>query len=262
MVPDHADDDRRQLDSLEDRDRHQRVASHRLPLVGVQRSRLGQHGIGHADLADVVEQGPVLDLATGRVVQPERAGDAHRVLRDAGGVARGVGILGVDRLGEAADELQVAAREGGEQAAVLTEQRLERLVLRAQLLDHPFGRAEVLAGCDEHGRGGHREHEDPQESEALVREHDAGGQNAVDHVMRREPGGGLPEDGERTSPLGDGRRGDDERDVDDVVGETCQRADAEQREPADAVPGGRVQERAPRDAGQGVRRHCCTPCRS
>ena len=82
MVPDHADDDRRQLDSLEDRDRDQRVASHGLPLVGVQRSRLGEHGIGHADLADVVEQGPVLDLATGRVVQPERAGDADRVLRD------------------------------------------------------------------------------------------------------------------------------------------------------------------------------------
>ena len=126
----------------------------------------------------------------------------------------------------------------------------------------PFGRAEVLAGCDEHGRGGHREHEDPQESQALVGEHDAGGQNAVDHVMRCEPGGGLPEDGQRTSLLGDGRRGDDEGDVDHVVGETCQRSDAEQREPADAVPGGRVQERAPRNAGQGVRRRCCTPCRS
>ena len=84
----------------------------------------------------------------------------------------------------------------------------------------PFGRAEVLTGCDEHGRGGHREHEDSQESQAMVREHDAGGQNAVDHVMRREPGGGLLEDGERTSPLGDGRRGDDEGDVDHVVGET------------------------------------------
>ena len=75
----------------------------------------------------------------------------------------------------------------------------------------PFGRAEVLAGCDEHGRGRHREHEDSQESQALVREHDAGGQNAVDHVMRCEPGGGLAEDVHWTSLLGDGRYGDRRR---------------------------------------------------
>ena len=83
MVPDHADDDRRQLDSLEDRAGDQRVrrmAAHSSSSSG---PGLDQHRVGDADLADVVEQGPVLDLATGRVVQPERAGDANRVLRDA-----------------------------------------------------------------------------------------------------------------------------------------------------------------------------------
>ena len=78
----------------------------------------------------------MLEVAALLLGEAERLGDPGAVERDSLGVAGGVRILGVDGVREAADGRDVLAADGGEQAAVLGQQVLERLVRDAQLLDH------------------------------------------------------------------------------------------------------------------------------
>ena len=86
-------------------------------LVGSQRAGLLEHGVVDADLADVVEQAHQVEVAplVGRHAQllGEPDGDPRHAL----GVARGVGVLGVDGRGQGADDaeeqlLQVGVEPG------------------------------------------------------------------------------------------------------------------------------------------------------
>jgi len=76
------------------------VASHRLPFVGVELAWLVEDQVGHAELADVVQQSGATQGAQVVTVAPHKRGDGHGDLGDALGVARGVGRLGVDDAGE------------------------------------------------------------------------------------------------------------------------------------------------------------------
>jgi hypothetical protein len=90
--------------------REARVPAHRLALLVGQPPRLVEDAVRDAELPDVVQHaGPPQPLALGRV-HAARAGDALGVRGDVGGVAEGVGRLGVDDLGERARHLVEAAR--------------------------------------------------------------------------------------------------------------------------------------------------------
>ena len=59
-----------------------------------------QYGIWHADLADVVKHGGVAQVVDPLSIPIQSLGNQHRILADTGGVALGVGILGVDGAGK------------------------------------------------------------------------------------------------------------------------------------------------------------------
>jgi hypothetical protein len=77
-----------------------RVRAHQLPLGVVQRSRLVDDLLRDRHLADVMQERAELDVAAllGRELHPLR--DGHRELDDVARVHAGVGVVGVDDLGE------------------------------------------------------------------------------------------------------------------------------------------------------------------
>jgi hypothetical protein len=89
------------------------VGLHDLPLLRGQRALLEQHAIGDRDLADVVHRGGVHELLGLGLGHPDVEGElgahaAHPRDVDAGGVVARLG-----RVGEAADELELALAQVG-----------------------------------------------------------------------------------------------------------------------------------------------------
>ena len=78
------------------------VLADELPLLGGQRSGLEQHAVRDADLADVVEEGDVLQLGQALVVPSELATQQRRVAGHAAGVAERVVVLGAERRAQCA----------------------------------------------------------------------------------------------------------------------------------------------------------------
>src|SRR4051812_50208012 len=86
-----------------------RMLAHLRPLVGVERSRLEEDGVAHADLADVVEERSALDGVEYPLVgHPELLGDAAG---EAGPATRGPLRLGIP-LSEHGDPARGGGRGG------------------------------------------------------------------------------------------------------------------------------------------------------
>src|SRR6185436_4998070 len=71
-----------------------------LELLVREAARLVEDAVGDGELADVVQQAAAAQVAQRGARQREHAADVDRDLRDALGVTRGVGRLGVDHAGE------------------------------------------------------------------------------------------------------------------------------------------------------------------
>ena len=78
------------------------VLTDELPLLRGQRSGLEQHAVRHADLADVVEEGDVLQLDQALVAPAQLAPQQRGVPGDAAGVAERVVVLGAERRAQGA----------------------------------------------------------------------------------------------------------------------------------------------------------------
>ena len=78
------------------------VLADELPLLRGQRPGLEQHAVRDADLADVVQEGDVLQLAQALVVPPELAPEQRRIPGHAAGVAERVVVLGAERRAQGA----------------------------------------------------------------------------------------------------------------------------------------------------------------
>ena len=88
---------REELDRSEDLLADDRVALHDLALGVVERALLVEDRLGDRDLADVVEDGSVAQVAQLRLVHPELTPDGLRPLHDRVRVMGGVGVLGLQR---------------------------------------------------------------------------------------------------------------------------------------------------------------------
>ena len=115
-----------------------RVLAHELPLLGRQRPGLEQHPVGHADLADVVEEGGVLQLGQPvlRPAQlvPEQGGVPGHPAR----MAQGVVVLGAQGGAQGAQVGEVQPADLGVQLGVLHGQ--------GDQLGHALGDADLLVG--------------------------------------------------------------------------------------------------------------------
>src|SRR5262249_60731326 len=81
------------------------VAADRVPLddlalLGRERARLGEDRGRDPDLADVVQDRRVLELALSPRAEPERAAEVERDLGDLPHVLRRVGVLDLEGVGE------------------------------------------------------------------------------------------------------------------------------------------------------------------
>ena len=95
------------------------------PLVGRQEVRLEEQRVGNADLADVVEEGRLLEQHQPLLTPPKARSKAHRNRRDPFCVPGGRRVLGVDGPGERA--------EGGD---ALAPGKALRAFRRGELLHH------------------------------------------------------------------------------------------------------------------------------
>jgi len=86
-----------------------RVTSHDRPSLGIELAGLAEDGVGHADLADVVQHRDLLDLGHVAVGQAELLGDAARQLDDGLAVAAGVAVAGVERREQRAERVGLDA---------------------------------------------------------------------------------------------------------------------------------------------------------
>ncbi len=86
-----------------------RVLADELPLFRGERSPLEQHAVGHADLADVVQEGGVLDLFEALVGPAQLLAQERHVGRHPAGVSQGVVVLGRERRAQRAQVAQVQA---------------------------------------------------------------------------------------------------------------------------------------------------------
>ena len=105
VVMQHAGDDVLDLlDVAQDARADLRVLFHLLEFFGRELAGLLQHGFGHADLADVVQQAGHVDALDLVIGQLDLGRQMPAEQRDALAVAAGVRILGVDRAGEAVQQ--------------------------------------------------------------------------------------------------------------------------------------------------------------
>jgi hypothetical protein len=84
------------------------VLAHQLPLAGVEPARLVQHAVGHADLADVVQQRDRLHVGDLWLGEPEPSGDRHREHAHAVGVVARVAVARLERGGQRVHDRPVA----------------------------------------------------------------------------------------------------------------------------------------------------------
>ena len=117
-------------ESLEDPAADQDVLGDLREFLGRQRAPLAQDRVGHADLADVVEQSGEVDVAQFGLGEPQLAGQLDGDPRNALAVAAGVGVLGVDGRGQRADQAREEVLDLGlppRAARLQPQQRGERL---------------------------------------------------------------------------------------------------------------------------------------
>ena len=98
------------------------VLAHELPLLGGQRTGLEQHAVGDADLADVVQEGNVLELVHALLGPAELLGEHGGVGGDAAGVTERVVVLGRQRRRERPQVGQVQALDLVVELGVLDRQ--------------------------------------------------------------------------------------------------------------------------------------------
>jgi len=120
----HPVGDLRHARALDDVAAERGVALHLEELVVGEPGGLEQHRVGHADLADVVEDPGGPDLVDLLLRHPELAREHRGVLGDPGGVLVGVAVLEVDRAGEGVDRVGEA---GGARAIRLLLERERRV---------------------------------------------------------------------------------------------------------------------------------------
>ena len=91
------------------------VAAHYQPLLLAERPFLAQQVLGHADLADVVQQRPVGDRLQLFAAQSDLHPDAGRVMGKPATVMHQADVLGLDGVGERGHDLR-GAFEAGDRA--------------------------------------------------------------------------------------------------------------------------------------------------
>jgi hypothetical protein len=147
VVVQHAGDDLADLlHVLEDLGADRRVALDLLELLGGQAAGLLQDGLGHADLADVVQQPGHVDLLDVAVAQADLARQVAADERDALAVAAGVGVLGVDRAGQAVQQAHHQAVHVLEQPGVL---EVDRRLVGDRVQQLAVDRVELAVGLVE-----------------------------------------------------------------------------------------------------------------
>ena len=128
-----------------------RVTAHDLPLRSVELPRLVDDLCGDADLADVVQHGGELDVASAGGVETQFHGHVNRQLDDLAGVHAGVMV---DRLDHVAQELRCAAVGGAERQRAA--QSLLSLVGEQRQQSDQRKREQQQPGVG-HGRSGDRD---------------------------------------------------------------------------------------------------------
>ena len=123
VVVAHAEDEVLVEQRVDDLGAEHRVLAHRLPLLAVELAGLEQHAVGDADLADVVQEGGLFDLAHELLGPAELLRQEDVVGRDAGGVAEGVVVLGVEGGAERLEVVEVHALDVAVEQGVLDRQR-------------------------------------------------------------------------------------------------------------------------------------------
>ncbi len=94
-----------ELERGHDLSTHDRMAAHREPLAVGQRTALGENGLGHPDLPDVVQQTALGDHLRLGGSEPEGRAQGPAPRADPLGVATRVGILRLERVGESEQRL-------------------------------------------------------------------------------------------------------------------------------------------------------------
>ena len=101
------------------------VLPHELPLVAVEAAGLEQHPVGHADLADVVQVGGLLDAAEEVLRPAELLAEQHHVRGHPRSVAERVVVLRVERRAEGLEVAEVHALDALVELGVVDRQRRE-----------------------------------------------------------------------------------------------------------------------------------------
>jgi hypothetical protein len=97
----------------------QRVLAHLHPLGLVERARLAQDGVGHADLADVVQQRAELQRAQLLFAEPHLTTQSEAEVDDALGVAVRLGVAGFERRRQSLERGAVGVFQGVERVVEL-----------------------------------------------------------------------------------------------------------------------------------------------
>ena len=120
VVVEHPDGLPRELGAAEDLVPQRGVRLDRRVLRRIQRGRLLQDGVGHADLAHVVDEPREPELLHALVVEPEARGDERAQLGHRLAVAAGPRVLGVHRPRERGGERRLVARSDAGAAGAAT----------------------------------------------------------------------------------------------------------------------------------------------
>ena len=161
-----------------------RVRPHLAPLALIERTRLAQHRLGHADRADVVEQRAELDLGGLVFREAEPLGDSDRQRHGAGSLLGAIVLLCLKRSDERADDGEVRFLEAIVGALQHVVHRFELGVAGAHLAGLGHVQAEAVPG-DPEGQG---EDEDPEDPEGLRREGERRALRGGREEVHRHPG--------------------------------------------------------------------------
>ena len=149
MVTDDQRATREEVERRDDLRADQRMIAHHRPLLRVERAGLSEHGLGNADLAEVVEQARLADHVDLTRRQPERRRHAATPRADPFGVAPRVCVLGLQRVGQTEQRLIDGALD------LLIEAPHVLGVAQGLLVrgvEPAIGHGEVVAGSGVHSR--------------------------------------------------------------------------------------------------------------
>ena len=167
------------------------VALHDHPLVVGQRRRLEQDRVRDRELADVVEERRVAELVEVGLRELELAADRERELLDAARVAGRVGVAGVDGRREGLHRGRRAVLQQPVRALERDVLGLDRVRGLAQLLRALLRVPEVRLLRLPHQQQRHREDAERVQVRRVVRDRDHAADEAVDEVVREQPGEAL-----------------------------------------------------------------------